>query len=93
MGKPVILIIRDGWGINPHGKEGAKADGNAFIQEAIKRGAVAIASEEKAVGKVPAGVTWIQVREARKALAIAAANFLGHPGSGEFMRRATYSQP
>jgi len=60
---------------------GAKADGNAFIQEAIKRGAVAIASEEKAVGKVPAGVTWIQVREARKALAIAAANFLGHPGS------------
>ena len=60
---------------------GAKADGNAFIKDAIKRGAVAIASEEKAVGKVPAGVTWIQVREARKALAIAAANFLGHPGS------------
>src|SRR5947207_13170855 len=60
---------------------GAKADGNAFIQDAIKRGAVAIASEEKAVGKIPAGVSWIQVREARKALAIAAANFLGHPAS------------
>src|SRR5438876_911016 len=60
---------------------GAKADGNAFIQDAIKRGAVAIASEEKAVGKIPAGVAWIQVREARKALAIAAANFLGHPAS------------
>src|SRR5436309_7157470 len=60
---------------------GAKADGNAFIQDAIKRGAVAIASEEKAVGKIPPGVSWIQVREARKALAIAAANFLGHPAS------------
>jgi 2,3-bisphosphoglycerate-independent phosphoglycerate mutase len=31
MGKPVILIIRDGWGINPDGKEGAKADGNATL--------------------------------------------------------------
>src|SRR5438445_10249986 len=60
---------------------GAKADGNAFIQDAIKRGAVAIASEEKAVGKIPAGVAWIQVREARKALATAAANFLGHPAN------------
>jgi 2,3-bisphosphoglycerate-independent phosphoglycerate mutase len=31
MSKPVILIIRDGWGINPDGKEGAKADGNATL--------------------------------------------------------------
>src|SRR5439155_20034088 len=54
---------------------GAKADGNAFIRDAIKRGAVAIASEEKAPGRIT-GVTWIQVREARKALAITAANFL-----------------
>jgi UDP-N-acetylmuramoyl-L-alanyl-D-glutamate--2,6-diaminopimelate ligase len=58
---------------------GAKTDGNTFIQDAIKRGAIAIASEEKAPGKIPGGVAWIQVREARKALAIAAANFLGHP--------------
>jgi UDP-N-acetylmuramoyl-L-alanyl-D-glutamate--2,6-diaminopimelate ligase len=60
---------------------GAKADGNKFIQDAIKRGAVAIASEEQAPGKIPAGVAWVQVREARKALAIAAANFLGHPAN------------
>jgi UDP-N-acetylmuramoyl-L-alanyl-D-glutamate--2,6-diaminopimelate ligase len=60
---------------------GAKADGNKFIEDAIKRGAVAIASEEQAPGKVPAGVAWVQVREARKALAIAAANFLGHPAN------------
>jgi UDP-N-acetylmuramoyl-L-alanyl-D-glutamate--2,6-diaminopimelate ligase len=60
---------------------GAKADGNAFIQDAIKRGAIAIASEAPAPAKFPAGVVWIQVRDARKALAITAANFLGHPAS------------
>lgn len=27
--KPVVLIIRDGWGVNPGGKETAKQDGNA----------------------------------------------------------------
>src|ERR1700760_1235459 len=31
MSKPVILIIRDGWGINPHGKAGSEADGNATL--------------------------------------------------------------
>ena len=60
---------------------GAKSDGNKFVQEAFKRGAVAIASEEQAPGKIPKGVAWIQVREARKALAITAANFLGHPAN------------
>ncbi|MEZ5299982.1 MAG: 2,3-bisphosphoglycerate-independent phosphoglycerate mutase [Verrucomicrobiales bacterium] len=29
--KPVVLIIRDGWGINPHGREQAEADGNATL--------------------------------------------------------------
>jgi UDP-N-acetylmuramoyl-L-alanyl-D-glutamate--2,6-diaminopimelate ligase len=60
---------------------GAKTDGNAFIQDAIKRGAVAIASEEPASGTIPAGMAWIRVKEARKALAITAANFLGHPAN------------
>src|SRR5579862_6503014 len=31
MSKPVILIIRDGWGINPNGRAGAEADGNATL--------------------------------------------------------------
>jgi 2,3-bisphosphoglycerate-independent phosphoglycerate mutase len=31
MAQPVMLMIRDGWGINPHGKERAKADGNATL--------------------------------------------------------------
>jgi len=29
--KPVVLIIRDGWGVNPGGKKTAKADGNAVL--------------------------------------------------------------
>lgn len=32
MKTPVALIIRDGWGINPSGREGAKKDGNAILQ-------------------------------------------------------------
>src|SRR3989442_2199859 len=31
MSKPVVLVIRDGWGINPHGRARAKADGNATL--------------------------------------------------------------
>lgn len=60
---------------------GAKADGNAFIRDAVARGAVAIASEDPAPTALPATVEWIQVRDARKALAIAAANLFGHPAN------------
>src|SRR6267378_2696577 len=31
MARPVILVIRDGWGINPQGRESAEADGNATL--------------------------------------------------------------
>jgi 2,3-bisphosphoglycerate-independent phosphoglycerate mutase len=31
MPQPVMLMIRDGWGINPHGRESAEADGNATL--------------------------------------------------------------
>jgi UDP-N-acetylmuramoyl-L-alanyl-D-glutamate--2,6-diaminopimelate ligase len=60
---------------------GAKADGNAFIRDAVARGAVAIASEEAAPETMPSGVAWVRVRDARKALAITAANFFGHPAN------------
>ncbi len=58
---------------------GAKADGNAFIEDAVKRGAVAIASEKPAPKGFPRGVTWVRVPEPRKALATTAANFFGDP--------------
>jgi 2,3-bisphosphoglycerate-independent phosphoglycerate mutase len=31
MAKPVILIIRDGWGINPDGRDGAEKNGDATL--------------------------------------------------------------
>ena len=61
---------------------GAKVDGNAFVRDAIAKGAVAIASEENPPSTSPEGVPWIRVREARKALAITAANFFGRPANG-----------
>jgi UDP-N-acetylmuramoyl-L-alanyl-D-glutamate--2,6-diaminopimelate ligase len=60
---------------------GAKADGNTFIRDAVSRGAAAIASEEAAPAAIPSSVPWIQVRQARKALAVAAANFFSHPAA------------
>jgi UDP-N-acetylmuramoyl-L-alanyl-D-glutamate--2,6-diaminopimelate ligase len=60
---------------------GVQADGNAFVRDAIARGAAAIASEENPPAGLPANVAWIRLREARKALAIAAANFFEHPGA------------
>jgi UDP-N-acetylmuramoyl-L-alanyl-D-glutamate--2,6-diaminopimelate ligase len=60
---------------------GAKADGNAFIRDAVSRGAAAIASEENAPATIPSSLAWIQVRDARKALAVTAANFFGHPAA------------
>src|SRR5712692_3987642 len=60
---------------------GAKADGNAFIRDAVSRGAVAIGSEDAPPATMPASVAWIRVTHARKALAITAANFFGHPAT------------
>jgi len=58
---------------------GAKAEGTAFVRDAVSRGAIAIASEEAAPATLPASVAWIRVPEARKALAVTAANFFDHP--------------
>jgi UDP-N-acetylmuramoyl-L-alanyl-D-glutamate--2,6-diaminopimelate ligase len=60
---------------------GAKENGQAFIADAIQRGAVAVVSDEPFTGVIPPGVTAVQVREARKALAIASANFYDHPAN------------
>ncbi|HKV24134.1 MAG TPA: UDP-N-acetylmuramoyl-L-alanyl-D-glutamate--2,6-diaminopimelate ligase [Candidatus Acidoferrum sp.] len=58
---------------------GAKADGNAYTRDAVAQGAVAIVSEDAAPAALPSSVLWIRVREARKALAVASANFYEHP--------------
>lgn len=56
---------------------GSARNGMDFVGEAVERGAVAVLS---AWPKPPAvGAAWIQVADAREALALAAANFYGHP--------------
>lgn len=57
--------------------KGKKTDGLNFLKESLDRGAVAILSDRK----MPDNFTksWIQVCDARLALALCAANFYGHP--------------
>jgi UDP-N-acetylmuramoyl-L-alanyl-D-glutamate--2,6-diaminopimelate ligase len=59
--------------------QGEKTDGNQFIPDALARGAIAIASEQPSPRNLPKGFPWIQVAEARKALATMAANYFGRP--------------
>jgi len=57
---------------------GRRADGNSFVDEAIQRGAVAIVGE-----RIPAGtaarVTYVQVADARRALAQVAQRYFKFP--------------
>ncbi len=55
-------------------------DGHKFAGEAVARGAVALVVE-KPDREPPAGVTVVQVPDSRRALALAAASFWGHPSS------------
>jgi UDP-N-acetylmuramoyl-L-alanyl-D-glutamate--2,6-diaminopimelate ligase len=61
---------------------GSRADGRQFVQDAVARGALVVASESEAPG--PGGgtfsaVPWIQVHHGRQALAAASRNFYGKP--------------
>jgi UDP-N-acetylmuramoyl-L-alanyl-D-glutamate--2,6-diaminopimelate ligase len=56
---------------------GTRADGAGFAADAVRRGAVAVLAE-RPVDCAPA--TLLLVPSARRALSLAAANLLGHPG-------------
>ena len=58
---------------------GVAQDGVKFAKDAAARGAVAVLSEVTAPADWPGEITWVQVAEARKALATSAANFVGRP--------------
>ncbi len=62
--------------------KGLKSDGAEFIPGAIKNGASAVLFVDYE-GPMPGGVSFVGVRDARLAMALAAANFYGHP-SGRF---------
>jgi UDP-N-acetylmuramoyl-L-alanyl-D-glutamate--2,6-diaminopimelate ligase len=56
---------------------GLKADGAAFVPQAVAAGASAVVAEQDAAAKV--SVPWIVVSDARHALALLAAEFHAHP--------------
>lgn len=60
---------------------GAKTDGNEFVKDAIARGAVGIASPQPAPTELSKEIAWIELMPgaSRKAMALAASNFYGHP--------------
>jgi UDP-N-acetylmuramoyl-L-alanyl-D-glutamate--2,6-diaminopimelate ligase len=58
---------------------GVKTDGNRFVSEAVRRGAVAVVSQASRPADLAETVAWVQVPLARRALALAAANFYGRP--------------
>ena len=60
---------------------GAKLEGAQFVEDALRRGAEAVASQAARPAAFPAGIAWIQLAPGtdRRALALAAANFYGHP--------------
>ena len=57
--------------------KGIQTDGNNFVDQAIRRGAIAIVSERPSRQEIP----WIQVASDRSALALLASNFYGKPSS------------
>src|SRR6185437_1093399 len=71
-------VIRPGWAFVAI--RGEQADGNEFVPQALARGAALVLSES--APRLPESVLpcpWIQVENARRALAAAAANWFGRP--------------
>jgi UDP-N-acetylmuramoyl-L-alanyl-D-glutamate--2,6-diaminopimelate ligase len=60
---------------------GEATDGNLYAKAAAEHGAVAVLSETPVPADWNRGIPWMEVNDARKALAIAAANFYGKPAS------------
>jgi UDP-N-acetylmuramoyl-L-alanyl-D-glutamate--2,6-diaminopimelate ligase len=66
---------------------GEKLDGVTFVEDALKHGATVIAADEAWTGRpasLPKDVTWVGLLPGseRRGLALAAANFYGHPADG-----------
>jgi UDP-N-acetylmuramoyl-L-alanyl-D-glutamate--2,6-diaminopimelate ligase len=59
---------------------GRRADGTEFVEQALDRGAVLVISETAPSRDI--AVPWIQVGNARVAMAVLAAALFGHPSSG-----------
>jgi UDP-N-acetylmuramoyl-L-alanyl-D-glutamate--2,6-diaminopimelate ligase len=58
---------------------GETTDGNHYVADAVQRGTLAIVSEMPPAATAPAETIWVRVENARRALAVIAANFHGRP--------------
>jgi UDP-N-acetylmuramoyl-L-alanyl-D-glutamate--2,6-diaminopimelate ligase len=58
---------------------GEKTDGNKFVADALARGAIAVISDQAQPAAFPEVFPWIKVADARKAMAISAANYYARP--------------
>ena len=83
---PVTAITADSRKVVPGtlfiAVKGFTSDGHAYIPQAIAKGASAILCEALPEGDFPSGPCFVKVENSRKALALAADAFYGHP-SGE----------
>lgn len=60
--------------------KGTKSDGHQFIPDVIRNGAVAIVCEQLP-GVIPEGITFVRVKDSKKALGNIASNYYDHPSS------------
>jgi UDP-N-acetylmuramoyl-L-alanyl-D-glutamate--2,6-diaminopimelate ligase len=58
---------------------GRVTDGARFVPEALRRGALAILSEDPRPGELDSGIAWIEVGSARRATALLAREWHGRP--------------
>jgi UDP-N-acetylmuramoyl-L-alanyl-D-glutamate--2,6-diaminopimelate ligase len=89
--RAILGLVTDSRRVSPgtmfFALEGARANGSDFIEEAIARGAVAVVSTRPPPRLAPA--TWVQVPEARVALADIARRFYDEPDEDLFLTGVT----
>jgi UDP-N-acetylmuramoyl-L-alanyl-D-glutamate--2,6-diaminopimelate ligase len=81
--RPISGIVLDSRRVVPgtlfFALPGSRADGATFIDEAVSRGAVAVVTQARLPAMPPARVTFVQVADARAALALVAQRYFKFP--------------
>ncbi|NNM70835.1 UDP-N-acetylmuramoyl-L-alanyl-D-glutamate--2,6-diaminopimelate ligase [Enterovirga aerilata] len=89
--RPIAGITADSRKVRPGwlfvAVPGTKADGMDFVPDAVARGAAAVIGEAERPAGMPAAIAYVQVPDARRALALVAARF--YPGQPETMVAVT----
>ncbi len=85
LGMEIPDVCYDSRAVKPGGlfvaMTGFAVDGHDFIEKALEAGAAAVLCQKVPRGEIP----YVQVEDSRRALAVAGANFFGHPAGGMTM--------